>query len=146
MGWLLARTYRRTLSTWQSRRQFAAVLGACCRVAREGSMPAHCSAWRALGMLLGIVLVGDILACAPAAPAPAPAAPPAPTIGPVAGGVTDAATAATTNPYLAAPGEAPVAVKVATCSLGGSPTQLYTALEGGIFDKYGIAVERVLVQ
>jgi ABC-type nitrate/sulfonate/bicarbonate transport system substrate-binding protein len=104
------------------------------------------SARRALGPLLGGALLSLALACAPPAPVAAPAAAPPATAPPAAEAATGATTAASANPYLAVPGEAPVAVKVGTCSLGGSPTQLYTALEGRLFDKYGLAVERVLVQ
>jgi ABC-type nitrate/sulfonate/bicarbonate transport system substrate-binding protein len=109
-------------------------------------MPARCSAWRGLRLLLGAVMLGLALACAPAALVAAPAAAPGPAAAPRAAGAAPAAPPPATNPYLAAPGEPRVAVKVGTCSLGGSPTQLYTALEGGLYDKYGLAVERVLVQ
>lgn len=45
------------------------------------------------------------------------------------------------NPYLAKPGEAPVSVRVATCAVSGGFTHLYTALDNGLFDKYGVRVD-----
>jgi len=49
--------------------------------------------------------------------------------------------AANANPYLAKPGEPPVSIHVATCAVSGGFTHLYTALDNGLFDKYGIKVD-----
>ena len=51
-----------------------------------------------------------------------------------------ASVAADANPYLAKPGETPVTVRVATCAVSGGFVHLYTALDNGLFDKYGIRV------
>src|SRR5690349_3943380 len=41
------------------------------------------------------------------------------------------------NPYLAAPGETPIDLRVATCAVSGGFIHLYTAMDNGLFDKYG---------
>src|SRR5574341_49952 len=53
---------------------------------------------------------------------------------------------ATANPYLAKPGEAPVTVRVATCAVSGGFIHLYSALDNGLFDKYGIRVNPVYIR
>ncbi len=53
---------------------------------------------------------------------------------------------ANANSYLAKPGEKPVAVRVATCAVSGGFTHLYTAVDYGLFDKYGIKAEHVYLQ
>lgn len=50
------------------------------------------------------------------------------------------------NPYLAKSGENPVTVRAATCALSGGFIHLYTALDYGLFDKYGIKVEFVSIR
>ncbi len=50
------------------------------------------------------------------------------------------------NPYLAKPGETQAAVRVATCAISGGFIHLYTALDYGLFDKYGIKVEFVSIR
>lgn len=50
------------------------------------------------------------------------------------------------NPYLAKPGEAPVTVRVATCAVSGGFIHLYSALDNGLFDKYGIKVNPVYIR
>jgi NitT/TauT family transport system substrate-binding protein len=45
------------------------------------------------------------------------------------------------NPYLAKSGEPPLSVHVATCAVSGGFTHLYTAIDNGLFDKYGIQVD-----
>ena len=57
-----------------------------------------------------------------------------------------AALPAHSNPYLAKPGEAPVAVYIATCATSGGFMHLYTALDNNLFGKYGIAVKHVVIQ
>ena len=50
------------------------------------------------------------------------------------------------NPYLARPGEKPAAIRVGTCAVTGGFMHLYTALDTGLFDKYGLRVEHVYIQ
>ncbi|HZS01785.1 MAG TPA: ABC transporter substrate-binding protein [Chloroflexota bacterium] len=86
-------------------------------------------------LISALVALLAVVACAPAAP-PAPSAPPP---APAAGASPPAPT--TTTPYLAAPGEAPMAIRVATCAVTGGFVHLYTALEADLFTKYGLQVE-----
>ncbi|MBI2358482.1 MAG: ABC transporter substrate-binding protein [Deltaproteobacteria bacterium] len=44
------------------------------------------------------------------------------------------------NPYVAKPGETPVSVTAATCATSGGYVHFYTALDNGLFDKYGLKV------
>ena len=48
---------------------------------------------------------------------------------------------ANANPFLAKAGEAPITVQVATCAVSGGFVHLYTAIDNGLFDKYGIKVD-----
>ena len=50
------------------------------------------------------------------------------------------------NPYLAAPGEAPMPITVATSAVTGGFIHLYTAIEANLFEKYGFQVEQVTIQ
>jgi NitT/TauT family transport system substrate-binding protein len=50
------------------------------------------------------------------------------------------------NPYLAKPGETPVAARAAACAITGGFIHLYSALDYGLFDKYGIKVEFVSIR
>jgi NitT/TauT family transport system substrate-binding protein len=50
------------------------------------------------------------------------------------------------NPYLARPGEKPTAIRVGTCAVTGGFMHLYTALDVGLFDKYGLRVDHVYIQ
>ncbi|HEY7218715.1 MAG TPA: ABC transporter substrate-binding protein [Candidatus Binatia bacterium] len=50
------------------------------------------------------------------------------------------------NPYLAKPGEAPISVRVGTCSITGGFIHFYTALYNGLFDKYGLKIEHVTLR
>ena len=54
--------------------------------------------------------------------------------------------AAHANAYLAKPGERAVAVRIATCAVSGGFTHLYTALDNGLFDKYGFKMEHVYIR
>jgi NitT/TauT family transport system substrate-binding protein len=45
------------------------------------------------------------------------------------------------NPYLPKASEAPTAVRVATCAVSGGFVHLYTAIDNGLFDKYGIKID-----
>ncbi|MGH7768766.1 MAG: ABC transporter substrate-binding protein [Candidatus Binatia bacterium] len=53
---------------------------------------------------------------------------------------------AAANPYLARPGQAPVNIRVATCAVSGGFIHLYTALENGLFDKYGIKANHIYIR
>ena len=53
--------------------------------------------------------------------------------------------AAEANPYLAKSGEAQITVQVATCAVSGGFLHLYTAMDNGIFDKYGIKVDHKFI-
>ena len=50
------------------------------------------------------------------------------------------------NPYLARPGESPATARVATCAITGGFIHLYSALDYGLFDKYGIKAEFVSIR
>lgn len=56
-----------------------------------------------------------------------------------------APTAANANPFLAKPGEQVTTVQVATCAVSGGFVHLYTAMDNGLFDKYGIKVEHKFI-
>jgi len=47
------------------------------------------------------------------------------------------------NPYLPKPGEAPIKVRIGTCSITGTIIHLSTALDHGIFEKYGLRMEHI---
>ena len=47
------------------------------------------------------------------------------------------------NPYLPKPGDAPIKVRMGTCALTGAFLHLATALDYGIFDKYGLQLEHI---
>jgi NitT/TauT family transport system substrate-binding protein len=53
---------------------------------------------------------------------------------------------ASANPYLAKPGETALSSRVAACAITGGFIHLYTALDNGLFDKYGIKVEFVSIR
>ena len=50
------------------------------------------------------------------------------------------------NPYIAKPGEAPLRLRIATCSVTGGFVHLYTALENNLFDKYGFKLEHIYIR
>jgi len=52
-----------------------------------------------------------------------------------------APTAAKANPFIAKAGETPTTVQVATCAVSGGFIHLYTAMDNGLFDKYGIKID-----
>ncbi|HEX2225816.1 MAG TPA: hypothetical protein VHM64_01665, partial [Candidatus Binatia bacterium] len=41
------------------------------------------------------------------------------------------------NPYLPKAGERPLSMRISTCAVSGGFVHLYTALDNGLFDKYG---------
>ena len=54
--------------------------------------------------------------------------------------------AASANPYLAKPGETPVSIRIATCAVSGGFVHLYTAIDNGLFDKYGIKANHIYIR
>jgi len=50
------------------------------------------------------------------------------------------------NPYLAKPGEPVVTVRVATCAVSGGFVHMYSAIDYGLFDKYGIKVNHIYIR
>jgi ABC-type nitrate/sulfonate/bicarbonate transport system substrate-binding protein len=57
-----------------------------------------------------------------------------------------AQTGAFANPYLPKPGEKTLAMRVSTCAVSGGFVHLYTALDNGLFDKYGIKLDNVFIR
>jgi len=50
------------------------------------------------------------------------------------------------NPYLAKPGETPIRLRIATCAVSGGFVHLYTAMDNGLFNKYGLNFEHIYIQ
>jgi NitT/TauT family transport system substrate-binding protein len=50
------------------------------------------------------------------------------------------------NPYLAKPGEKSVLLRISTCAISGGFVHLYTALDNGLFDKYGLKFEHIYIR
>lgn len=50
------------------------------------------------------------------------------------------------NPYLPKPGERPTPIRIATSAVTGGFVQLYTGLDNGIFEKYGLKCEHVYIR
>ncbi len=50
------------------------------------------------------------------------------------------------NSYLAKTGEPTVTIRVATCAVSGGFVHLYTALDNGLFDKYGMKVNHIFIR
>ncbi|HET7007863.1 MAG TPA: hypothetical protein VFK65_20325, partial [Candidatus Binatia bacterium] len=47
------------------------------------------------------------------------------------------------NPYLPKSGETPIRARVGTCSITGTIIHLSTAMDHGIFEKYGLRMEHI---
>jgi NitT/TauT family transport system substrate-binding protein len=56
------------------------------------------------------------------------------------------AATADANPYAAKAGERPTRVRIATCAVSGGFVHLYTALDHGLFEKYGLRPEHIYVR
>jgi ABC-type nitrate/sulfonate/bicarbonate transport system substrate-binding protein len=56
------------------------------------------------------------------------------------------AVSAFANPYLAKPGERPLSMRVSTCAVTGGFVHLYTALDNGLFEKYGLKFENIFIR
>jgi NitT/TauT family transport system substrate-binding protein len=50
------------------------------------------------------------------------------------------------NPYLPKPGERPIPLRISTCAVSGGFIHLYTALDNGLFDKYGMKLENIFIR
>ena len=50
------------------------------------------------------------------------------------------------NPYLPKPGERPLSMRISTCAISGGFIHLYTALDNGLFDKYGMKFENIFIR
>jgi NitT/TauT family transport system substrate-binding protein len=50
------------------------------------------------------------------------------------------------NPYLPKPGEKTLSMRISTCAVSGGFIHLYTALDNGLFDKYGMKFENVFIR
>ncbi len=50
------------------------------------------------------------------------------------------------NPYLPKPGEKILNFRISTCAVSGGFVHLYTALDYGLFDKYGMKFENVFIR
>ena len=55
------------------------------------------------------------------------------------------AASAAANPYLAKKGDTPTKTRVATCAISGGFMHLYTAVDHGLFSKYGLQVEFISI-
>ena len=50
------------------------------------------------------------------------------------------------NPYLPKPGERTLSMRISTCAVSGGFAHLYTALDNGLFDKYGMKFENIFIR
>ena len=50
------------------------------------------------------------------------------------------------NPYLPKPGEKILSFRISTCAVSGGFIHLYTALDNGLFDKYGMKFENIFIR
>lgn len=50
------------------------------------------------------------------------------------------------NPYLAKPGDRPAPLRVSTCAVSGGFVHLYTGLDNGLFDKYGLRLDNIFIR
>ncbi|HEV8725709.1 MAG TPA: ABC transporter substrate-binding protein [Candidatus Binatia bacterium] len=56
------------------------------------------------------------------------------------------ASASFANPYLPKPGEKILSFRISTCAVSGGFIHLYTALDNGLFDKYGLKFENIFIR
>jgi NitT/TauT family transport system substrate-binding protein len=56
------------------------------------------------------------------------------------------ASTAWANPYLPKPNERPISMRVSTCAVTGGFVHLYTALDNGLFEKYGLKFENIFIR
>src|SRR5918999_6029013 len=50
------------------------------------------------------------------------------------------------NPYLPKPCERPLSMRISTCAVSGGFVHLYTALDNGLFDKYGMKFDNIFIR
>ena len=50
------------------------------------------------------------------------------------------------NPYLAKPGEKPVAIRMSNCAVSGGFTHMYAAVDARLLEKYGLRTELIYIQ
>jgi NitT/TauT family transport system substrate-binding protein len=50
------------------------------------------------------------------------------------------------NPYLPKAGERTLSMRISTCAVSGGFIHLYTALDNGLFDKYGLKFENIFIR
>lgn len=50
------------------------------------------------------------------------------------------------NPFLPKPGDKVLSLRLSTCAVSGGFVHLYTALDNGLFDKYGFRVENIFIR
>jgi ABC-type nitrate/sulfonate/bicarbonate transport system substrate-binding protein len=50
------------------------------------------------------------------------------------------------NPYLPKSGEKTLSMRISTCAVSGGFVHLYTALDNGLFDKYGMKFENIFIR
>jgi NitT/TauT family transport system substrate-binding protein len=62
------------------------------------------------------------------------------------GGWVSFSAKADANPYAAKAGERPTPIRIATCAVSGGFVHLYTALDHGLFDKYGLRLEHIYIR
>ena len=55
-------------------------------------------------------------------------------------------TSAFASHYLPKPGERPLSMRISTCAVSGGFMHLYTALDNGLFDKYGMKFENIFIR
>ena len=53
---------------------------------------------------------------------------------------------AAANPYLPKSGEKTLSMRISTCAVSGGFVHLYTALDNGLFDKYGMKFENIFIR
>lgn len=95
--------------------------------------------------IIGVALVCLLLACSASAPAAPPAAAPSSPVS-AAGPGAAAPAASADNPYLAAPGEAPISARMSTCAVAAGFVHVYAALHSNLFEKYGLRVEHTVIR
>jgi NitT/TauT family transport system substrate-binding protein len=98
---------------------------------------------RRLLRVVSVALLAALVSCStPTMPSPAAVGPPASPAATMPG----EAQAVVGNPFVAAPGAPLQTIRVAACAVSGGFIQLYTALEGGLFARYGLEVEQVTIR
>ena len=98
--------------------------------------------WATMRLALVVLVLGVLVGCAGSPPA----APDGPPRGSAPAPPASGQAASADNPFLAQAGEPVKSLKVATCAVSGGFVHLYTALEGNLFQKYGLHVDHVTIR